>query len=356
MSEQPWASADQWDPTDMSEPDVLVGDAGEAPFDVALPVIDLGDDDAPFEPDETTLVPQALVDTLPTSIDTPLTTDQARELTDTIRSTSEVLYVLLARAHAGKAYRALGYGTFAEYVQEEFAMSRSRAYQVLDQARVVAAIEAAAPTGADLPAISEAAARDLKSIIGEVVPEIKARTENLPADAAGEIVEEIVEEYRDKARDRKDNSGGDGNYGGGYEGVYDREDAAQDAADRRGFSDIPPQAPGPIVPPSMVDTFDDEEDDFDPALVRRNVQAAYDLYSSLSALKTMPDVESVINTIPVERRIQINDSLRPSLEWLAEFEAAWFAQPWQVSDNAADADEEFDPDYDPDDYDYGPEM
>lgn len=308
MSEQPWATP-TWDDADMAEPD--------SPGPVSLEVIP-GDLD------------------LPADISAPMTTDQARELTDTIRSTSEVLYVLLARAHAGRAWEALGYSSFAQYVKEEFDMSRSRAYQVLDQARVVAAIEAAAPEGADLPVISEAAARDLKTIIGEVVPEIEQRTALVPAHEAGQVVEEIVEEYRDKARDRRE------------EQALDREEQEMDAAERRGFADT--GAPGTgLYPPPPPPTYDDDpDDDFDPALIRRNVQAAYDLYSSLSALRSMPDVESVINTIPVERRTQINDSLRTSTQWLAEFEAAWFAQPWQ---DGASSPEAIDDDFDDDDYD-----
>lgn len=284
MSEQP--VADEWDDTDMSD-----HEGGSVVLDVV--------------PDPA----------LPADIAVPLTTDQARELTDTIRSTSEVLYVLLARAHAGKAWEALGYSSFAEYVREEFDMSRSRAYQVLDQSRVVAAIEAAAPDGTDLPVISEAAARDLKSIIGEVVPEIEARTADIPVHEAGQVVEEIVEEYRDKVRERRE------------EDALEREEQEMDAAERRGFSDS--SGAGLYTPPPVDFGDEDEDDDFDPALIRRNVQAAYDLYSSLSALKSMPDPESVINTIPVERRVQINDSVRASVEWLQQFETQWLAQPWQ---------------------------
>jgi hypothetical protein len=308
MSEQPWDDADMSD--DLSEDVHVVEGALEAVT----------------QPD------------LPADIATPLTTDQARELTETIRSTSEVLYVLLARAHRGRAYAALGYSTFADYVREEFDMSRSRAYQILDQSRVVEAIEAATPEGTDIQ-ISEAAARDLKTIIGEVVPEIENRTAGLAPTEAGEVVEEIVEDYRDKVKDRRE------------EAALEREEREMDEAERRGFA-AEGGGTGPYMPPPPP-VFDDEEedDDFDPALIRRNVQAAYDLYSSLSALKSMPDTESVINTIPVERRNQINDSLTTSLEWLAEFQAAWYAQPWQDGNLDGEAgDDEFD-DEDYDEYD-----
>lgn len=313
MSEQPWD--DQWDDGDMSEPsDMSDGTAGGE----VTPGTDL-----------------AVATGTELDIETPLTTDQAREITDAIRSTSEVLYVLLARAHAGKAWQALGYSSFQAYVREEFDMSRSRAYQVLDQARVVAAIEDAAPDGVDLPAISEAAARDLRGIIGEVGQEIQERTADLEPNEAGKVVEEIVEKYRDEVRDRRE------------EDALEREEAEQDAAERRGFSDTSNTGVyTPPPPPSFDD--DEDDDDFDPALLRRNVQAAYDLYSSLSALKSMPDIYSVIDTIPPERRTQINDSIANSVDWLQEFMQAWLAQPWQEGNADPSSDDDGYDDYDGD--------
>ena len=249
-------------------------------------------------------------------ISEPMTTDQAREITDAIRSTSEVLYTLIQRAHQGKAWLSLGYGSFAEYVREEFAMSRSRAYQILDQARVIDAIEAAAPDGASLPHITEAAARDLKSVLGEIGPAITEATSGLDdPDEAGRVVEEIVEDYRDRANDRRE------------EAILDHEEEALDRAERAGNSDYAPDGPPPMpyLPPN---DYDDDADDFDPIAVRRNVQAAYDLYSAINALKAMPDVDSVIGAIPAERRAHVSTDLLPSLEWLAEFRMAWEAQPW----------------------------
>lgn len=255
----------------------------------------------------------------------PLSMDEARELTETIRSTADVLYVLLHRAHAGRAWEALGYGSFETYVREEFDISRSRAYQILNQAKVIEAIEAAAPEGTDLR-ITEAQARDLKSVLGEVVPEIESRTRDLPANEAAEVVEEIVEEFREAQREKRE------------ERAAAEEAEAADRAERNailaeaGYEYSGDYRPAPVT---------DDEDPIDLSLIRRNVQAAYDLYSSLSALKSMPDHQSVIDTIPVERRIQINDSLPTALGWLTEFSDLWFAQPWQ-SDVTAEAADDYD--------------
>lgn len=287
-------------------------------------------EDAVVVTEDGALVPQA---SAAVEFATPLTLDEARELTDHIRSTADVLYVLIYRAHAGRAWEALGYNTWAAYVQEEFNISRSRAYQILDQAKVIAAIEAATPEGTDL-SISEAAARDLKSVIGEVVPVIEQRTAGLDSDEAGQVVEEIVEDFRQQQREARD-----------ARAAEDADDAADRAARAAALAEAG-FAPGDYRPPAPAY---DEEDGIDAALIRRNVQAAYDLYSSLSALKSMPDHESVIGTIPVERRVQINDSLRTALDWLSGFAEKWYAEPWQNSDSDAE-ESDFDEDFADDDF------
>jgi hypothetical protein len=69
--------------------------------------------------------------------------DEARALTDEIKGATERLYALLLQAHEGRAWSALGYDSWRDYAMTEFGMSQSRAYQLLDQGRVIQAIEAA---------------------------------------------------------------------------------------------------------------------------------------------------------------------------------------------------------------------
>lgn len=277
---------------DMSEPDGQVGDL-TAPGTAVAPV------------DGQPVIAQFL------DMTSPLTVEEARELTEHIRSTSDVVFVLLSRAHAGKAWEALGYESWASYVGTEFDISRSRSYQLLNQASVIEAIEGAVPDGTDFT-ISEAAARDLRSIIGDIVPEIQAATYDLPPTEAGEVVEEMVDRYREEIRDRK---------------TAKDEEAAADQYERA------PHSPGngTWTPPPV-----DEDDMADSMQVRRNFQAVYDLYSSVSALKGMPGIQDVINTIPPERRIQVNANVPVALAWLQEFSNAWFAEDFQTESVADD--------------------
>lgn len=132
------------------------------------------------------------------------TPDEARSLTDRIKDTAEALWSLLAEAHDRGAWQALGYGSFKEYVTAEFGMTKQRAYQLLDQARVIAAItEASGSTVVDL---SERAAREVKPRLKAVTDSIKGKlTEEAPApdpERVQAIVAEVVAEEREKAKER----------------------------------------------------------------------------------------------------------------------------------------------------------
>lgn len=92
-----------------------------------------------------------------------LDADEARTLTEEIRSTVERLHMLLLHAYEGQAWAALGYTSWRAYATAEFALSQSHAYRLLDQARVVREIEADSdsPIGETPNVPNEAQAREL---------------------------------------------------------------------------------------------------------------------------------------------------------------------------------------------------
>ncbi|MBC9707529.1 MAG: hypothetical protein H9W81_21925 [Enterococcus sp.] len=275
--------------------------------------------------------------------DKPLSVEEAQELTEHIRSTADVLYVLVARAHAGKAHIALGYKNFESYVKEEFNISRSRAYQFLNQANVIAAVESAAPEGTKIR-ITEAAARDLKNFVDELTPAIKERTEGLSPNDAGEVVEEIVSDFRDRAKKpvideaeefdiedfptddddelfNFDNEGGSNSSGGGSE-----FDKMEDFENLDGILDEP------II-------SDDVED---PSAMRKNIEMIYAFYNSMTALAQMPDFETIVDTIPDTRKKFIDSSLPKALAWLTTANEVWASRKDVEADSDDDADIDFD--------------
>ena len=65
-----------------------------------------------------------------------LTANEARDLTTQINASAIMLCVDIKRAYDGEAWRALGHSGWEAYVDQEFCMSRQRAYQLLDYAKV----------------------------------------------------------------------------------------------------------------------------------------------------------------------------------------------------------------------------
>lgn len=315
--------------------------------------------DQPGEPDDKVEIQNALAgnviedDTAPAV--TVLNENDARQLTDAIRATVDMTYQLIARAHAGRAWEALGYGSWAAYVQAEFAMSRSRSYQLLDQSKVIGAIEAATPEGTQVH-VTESVTRDIKSFLGDLTDELAGRTEGMTGDEATDVVAGILDDYHDRARTGAgpgDETGtgdpagfydpdvpdefGDGNHGaGGYSGGgagggsggagFSGNGGAGGGA---GFDD--PSFDPMSVRPSLHDNADDEQDELADQ-ERKQYLAAYDLYHAVSVFPEMPQDEAgiakLVNRISEERRDRVTELLGPAIEWLTTFQTEWSKQPW----------------------------
>lgn len=119
---------------------------------------------------------------------------EARALTERIKAQAEHLWRLLLEAHEGKAWKALGYTRWSDYISGEFHRTRSWSYQLLDQAHVIRAIEGAAPSMSTRVDIDEKTARDIKPLLPVVVDDIKDRI------ARGQEPEEAVRETVTAAR------------------------------------------------------------------------------------------------------------------------------------------------------------
>lgn len=132
--------------------------------------------------------------------------EEARAHTDTIKRKAEALWSLLLVAHDRKAWKALGYANWGAYIDSEFDMHRSRSYHLLDQGRVIKAIEEAARMSTDVDIsepeqpivlhISEAAARDIKPVIDQVTERIREVAPNVPRAMLQAVVNDVVSDVR----------------------------------------------------------------------------------------------------------------------------------------------------------------
>ena len=125
-----------------------------------------------------------------------LNAESARELTEKIRGTVNALWELLYEAYQRKAWKALEYATWEDYVKQEFDMSRQRSYQLLDQAKTIYALRDASGDLSTKVDITERAARDVKPHLDEVTTEIRDRVEQ--GDDPAKATEEVVNESRTK--------------------------------------------------------------------------------------------------------------------------------------------------------------
>lgn len=127
----------------------------------------------------------------------PMDKAEAQAITDSIRNAVDQLWSLLLEAHDRRAWRALGHTSWEAYVTSEFGMTRQHSYRLLDQGRVIHAIEEAAGKMSPMGDIPERVAREIKPNLPSVTAEIKQRVE------AGENPETVVKETVDAARETK---------------------------------------------------------------------------------------------------------------------------------------------------------
>jgi hypothetical protein len=125
----------------------------------------------------------------------PLDEFGARELTEKIKGATRQVCMLLFEAHRRRAWQALGYTSWDQYVLSEFGLSRTRSYELLDQGRVIGAIMAAADISG-IPDISAYAAGQIKPFLPEVIESVRRATNGLSEVQAQVTITRLVSERR----------------------------------------------------------------------------------------------------------------------------------------------------------------
>lgn len=151
------------------------------------------------------LVSAAPVAEAPEESPEPLDEVGARDLTEQIKHATRQVCLLLHEAHRRRAWQALGYPSWEGYVQGEFGLSKSRSYELLDQSRVIRAMQAAAGTSAT-PEISAYCAEQIKPYLPEMIERVRVMTIGTSEREALSIVHEVVRERRhliDQERGRR---------------------------------------------------------------------------------------------------------------------------------------------------------
>jgi hypothetical protein len=211
--------------------------------------------------------------------------EQALALTRTIIRGSQQLCLLVLAAYELSVASALGYSSWDAYVRAELGMSRSRSYELLDQARVILAIRAAAGIRA-MPDISAYVAGAMKGSLPMIARSIKSRTEGLDPDGAMAVIVEAVTEARAQLSRRK--------LGARYADGRDTKSA------------WPTPAPGADPSPEL------EAQVGVAGMVPRPLQ------SVVNFLKAPPRVDDVLTLVPPGELLEID--IPAAVNWLWELE------------------------------------
>lgn len=248
--------------------------------------------------------------------DDQLSEAKARELTNAIKAAAEATYVLLARAHQGKAFKALGYDTWADYVNQEFEISTQRSYQLLNLSKTIEALEAVAPEGTTVK-LTEAQARDIKRELPFITSKIAEETEDLDTDKAAERIDEIVKEARDQKKADDDAI------------ALKEKKLAEAEAD--GFSAGLEAGADALLEASGFDlSAGDDPDDDDgwgndsapsdgPGISPQKAMDLHNLVNVLAGTGALPDARDIIDVVPESKWEDIKRQAQEAEDWFKGF-------------------------------------
>lgn len=226
----------------------------------------------------------------------------AKDLTIRIRDGLGEFPLLLLEAHEKRAWMPLRHRSWEQYVRLEFSLSRSRSYELLDQARVVRALRLAAGTQR-IPPISALAAIEIKPLLGEVVDELRRYVSAERQANASEQIDCVVRDLVARARVR--------------------------AAICR-VSQSPQSRPQPeslratlrLLPES--ETHPDAPTDLDPPILR-------DVIATLASQRSAAEVALSLGRDEIEQLID----LPLAALWLQDFLVAWTARRLELNPKPA---------------------
>ena len=246
--------------------------------------------------------------------ETDMSETEARELTEAIRSAATATYILLAQAHEGKAYKALGYDTWAAYVKEEFDISTQRSYQLLDLSKVITTLEASAPDGTEVK-LTEAQARDIKRELPKITERIQEETKDLSPEEAEDVIGNIIDEAREEAAAQKKAD----------DKVISEKEKDLEEAEQNGYNkaleDVADQMLEADSPNRLGDSADDEmievevQGDGD-SLSPQDSMDMYNFVNSMTGFSSLPEPDDFVNIIPESRFSETYEQLLETASWV----------------------------------------
>lgn len=281
--------------------------------DILDGIDDLVDEDIEFDEDsldddESNIVSGDLDEIIET--ESAMSEIEAREITEAIRSATTATYILLAQAHEGKAFKALGYETWAEYVKEEFEISPQRSYQLLDLSKAINLIESATPEGTTIK-LTEAQARDIKRELPKITEQIREETKDLTPEDAGEAVDRILDDAREqkKADDKV---------------IAEKERKLAEAREEAHRKELESAADSLLEADDAQNMGDSADDQFVEVEVEgdgssmspQDSMNLYNFVNALSGISSLPEPDDFVDIIPASRFDEVYDQVMEATSWM----------------------------------------
>mgnify|MGYP000965255347 FL=1 len=235
-----------------------------------------------------------------------LTIDDAQNITQAIRSTSEALWWLLYVAHSTKSYQQEGYKTWKSYIEDNMTISLSAANALVTQGTVIDAITSSAPEGVNVH-FTQAQSRDLKKVLDKVSAAISEQTKDKTPEEAEEIIEEIVSENLQAIKEEKEAL--KAQKAAEEQRRLEAEQMAYESAADQIIAQAQAQKAGDTSLDEESDaesyeyTLDEDDDEQEPPQyeLNRNAVILRDLYSTISKSEALPTAKEALEVIPQER-------------------------------------------------------
>lgn len=235
-----------------------------------------------------------------------LTIDDAQNITQAIRSTSEALWWLLYVAHSTKSYQQEGYKTWKSYIEDNMTISLSTANALVTQGTVIDAITSSAPEGVNVH-FTQAQSRDLKKVLDKVSAAISEQTKDKTPEEAEEIIEEIVSENLQAIKEEKEAL--KAQKAAEEQRRLEAEQMAYESAADQIIAQAQAQKAGDTSLDEESDaesyeyTLDEDDDEQEPPQYELNRKAVIlrDLYSTISKSEALPTAKEALEVIPQER-------------------------------------------------------
>lgn len=293
-------------------------------MDIPDELLDVSDEDLDGVPREV-VTGEVVDDDIVLADDGDLTYEKAVSITDAIKSTAVATSVLLAQAHRGKAYKALGYDTWRDYVASEFSISESHSYRLLNFQSVVEEIEQAAPEGFQA-SLTQAQASDIKRELPHITERIREETAGRSPEEANDIIESIIEERREdhkaeaEAQKKKED-----------EEREQQEIEEQNRRDKETDEWLEEHDSSPSLGGDAVESDDGYNDYSDvsggtegeSADLNRRKKSMFKFMSIMADFESLPEPLDIISVIPQDREDQVSRMVAHIEDWLVQFKDEW---------------------------------